>query len=183
MTPAPSSTALATDAVASIAADYESSCPIVYRELIDPALGRMPPSASGAPAEQGDVTGILVAALCEIQAQLPKGSTTPAYDPAAPAPDSARVPITQRSTPWPLATGTRVGTGAGMPRRGPWQDVSWEQQSPFWALPQGDRGAATQRLPRRGVLAHDRLLLAVMVLVALLGLGALAYLKLLAPHA
>jgi len=183
MTPPPPSTALATDAVASIAADYESSCPIVYRELIDPALGRVEAPAVGARAEQGDVTGILVAALCEIQAQLPDGSGTPANDPAPLAADSGRAPITQRSTPWPLAPGTLVGTGAAMPRSGPWQDVAWEQQAPLQALPQGDRAAATQRVPRRGVLGHDRLLLAVMVLVALLGLGALAYLKLLAPHA
>jgi hypothetical protein len=183
MTPAPASAALATDAVASIAADYESSCPIVYRELIDPALGRAQPPAAGASAEQGDVTGILVAALCEIQAQLPDGSGTPANDPAPLAPENGRGPITQRSTPWPLATGTVVGAGAAMPRRGPWQDVAWEQQAPLQALPQGDRAAATRRAPRRGARGQDRLLLAVMVLVALLGLGALAYLKLLAPHA
>jgi hypothetical protein len=184
MTPAPTVVALAGDTVASIAADYESSCPVVYRELIDPALGRAAAPAAGAATNQADVTGILVAALCEIQAQLPQGPGMVANDCASPAraPDSSRAPITERSTPWPLATGTLLGPEGTIPRAGAWQDVAWEHQGPLRALPQGDRAAPTQRVPRRAALRRAQLLLALTVLVALLGLGALAWFELLAPH-
>lgn len=177
MDPSARSAALATDAVASIAADYEAACPVVYRELIDPALER----DGSEPLEgQGDVTGILVAALCEIQAKLPEGSATPANDPSEAQPDSARGPITERSTPWPLETGTLVEPGAAWPRAPSWQDVAWEHQASMRALPPGDRGAPTQRVPRRRAVGATQLLVLALVMVALLGLGAFAWLKLLA---